>query len=350
MTTFALRGLRTTALFQHASCVPYNATSIAFKSQFLPSSPKLSSLQRRASSTSNPPAKDAAPLSSPLNGPLKTRPPPLDLPPPKDPQTSTVLYYIALGKAYATFYKTGAKAIYTNFRASQPIQDLIDTKHASSIPAAVSANALTRSEFQLLYRNWHDIKRVPIFGLVFIVCGEFTPLVVIALSSVVPWTCRIPKQIAADRKKLEKRRGISFRNLVVEPPTEKGVDALARMQVLHVSWSLGLSSSAWDWLGGQYPGLPTWVLRRKVASSVEYLEMDDKLLGDPKRVDELEAEEVRMALVERGVDVLGKPLKDLRADLIAWLKSRDTAPVERLLLTRPSVWPVKPQYLGDKSS
>ncbi|TVY49263.1 hypothetical protein LOCC1_G000827, partial [Lachnellula occidentalis] len=267
-----------------------------------------------------------------------------------DPSTSTIKHYIALGKAYATFYKTGAKAIYTNFRASQGIQDLVDTKHDSSIPTAVSANALTRSEFQLLYRNWHDIKRVPIFGLVFIICGEFTPLVVIALSSVVPWTCRIPRQIEADRKKLETRRGISFRNLIVEPPTEKGVGALERMQVLHISWSLGLSSSAWDWLGGQYPGLPTWVLRRKVASSVEYLELDDKLLGDPKRVDELEVEEVRMALVERGVDVLGKSSESLRADLIAWLKSRESAPVEKLLLTRPSVWPVKPQYLSDKSS
>ncbi|TVY24656.1 hypothetical protein LHYA1_G006880 [Lachnellula hyalina] len=293
MTTFALRGLLPTP--------PPPLFSIK------------TPLPALASSTSSSVTKDAAPLTSPLNGPLSTRPPPLELPKRNDPPTSTIKYYIALGKAYATFYKTGAKAIYANFRASQPIQDLVDTKHASSLPTAVSANALTRSEFQLLCRNWHDIKRVPIFGLVFILCGEFTPLVVIALSSVVPWTCRIPKQIDADRKKLEKRRGISFRNLTVEPPTEKGVDALERMQVLHVSWSLGLSSSAWDWLGGQYPGLPTWVLRRKVASSVEYLEMDDKLLGDPKRVDELEPEEVRMALVERGGGCSGKALEQFES-------------------------------------
>jgi hypothetical protein len=52
-------------------------------------------------------------------------------------------------------------------------------------------------------------------------------------------------------------------------------------------------------------------------------------------VGELEGEEVRMALVERGLDVQGREEWKLRADLEAWLRSRDGgAPVERLLLTR----------------
>lgn len=109
---------------------------------------------------------------------------------------------------------------------------------------------------------------------------------------------------------------------------------MERMQVLHISWSLGLSSSAWDWLGGTYPGLPTWVLKRKVASRVRYLGDDDRLLGDVGRVGELEGEEVRMALVERGVDVVGREEWRMRADLVAWLQSRKRVGVERLLLTR----------------
>jgi len=87
-----------------------------------------------------------------------------------------------------------------------------------------------------------------------------------------------------------------------------------------------------------------------VGRRVQYLEMDDKLLGSWKRVSELEEEEVKMALVERGVDVQGRPEEQLREDLTAWLRSRDTTAVERLLLTRPSVWPVKPSYLSDKNS
>jgi hypothetical protein len=51
-------------------------------------------------------------------------------------------------------------------------------------------------------------------------------------------------------------------------------------------------------------------------------------------VGDMEIEEVRMALVERGVDVVGKGDKELRGHLNAWLKSTEMVPVERLILTR----------------
>ncbi|KAH7382865.1 hypothetical protein BKA64DRAFT_697454 [Cadophora sp. MPI-SDFR-AT-0126] len=275
-----------------------------------------------------------------INGPLTTLPAPLQTPT-RQPSQSLPGYLFALGKSYVAFYKTGIKNIYTNYKASQPLQSTIDKKHSSSLSAAVKAGALDRSDFQLLARNWHDVKRVPMFALVLLICGEFTPLVVIALTSIVPWTCRIPKQIQSDRAKLEERRRISFRNLTTKMPEKGGVEALNRMQLLHISWSLGLSSSAWDYLGGQLPGLPTSVLRRKVQRRVEYLEMDDKLIERAGDVKDMDVEEVKMALVERGVDVLGKEAKGLKGELGAWLKSREKASVERLLLTRPSAWPVK---------
>lgn len=46
------------------------------------------------------------------------------------------------------------------------------------------------------------------------------------------------------------------------------------------------------------------------------------------------SQEVKMALVERGVDVLGKEDPQLKGDLDAWLKSREKVSAERLLLTR----------------
>jgi hypothetical protein len=206
--------------------------------------------------------------------------------------------------------------------------------------AAVQTNALTRHDFQLLVRNWHDIKRVPTFGLVVLVCGEFTPLVVVMFSNVVPWTCRIPKQVAGDRQILEQRRSISFRNLTMPPPTTPGLQALKRMQLIHISWNLGLSSRAWDWLGGQYPGLPTFMLRRKVAKRIEYLGLDDALIERCGGVGEIVDEEVRMACVERGIDVVGRPVTDLKGDLTAWLKSRKEVPYEYLLLTRQVSCPI----------
>ena len=157
---------------------------------------------------------------------------------------------------------------------------------------------------------------------------------VVAVSSVVPWTCRIPRQIEGDRKKLEKRRSVSFRNLTMPPPVEGCGGPLQRMQLLHISWSLGLSSSAWDYLGGRLPGLPTFILRRQVQRRVEYLGMDDMLIGTCGGVDEMNGEEISMACVERGIDVLGRTEDALRVDLKSWLKSREKVSIDNLLLTR----------------
>lgn len=90
----------------------------------------------------------------------------------------------------------------------------------------------------------------------------------------------------------------------------------------------------WDWLGGQLPGLPTSILRGKVAKRVDYLEADDNLIWMFGGVEEMSFEEVKMACVERGIDVLERKEGDVRENLQAWLDSREKVPVEKLLLTR----------------
>jgi hypothetical protein len=278
----------------------------------------------------------ASPARHKVNGPVSTLPPPLNLPERKPDQPFFPSYAFLLGKAYATFYKNGIKSIYANFMACRPIQAELDNKYNGSLSKAIDAGFLDRTRFQLLTRSWFDVKRVPIFALVFLVCGEFTPLVVVAVTSVVPYTCRIPKQIESDWKALEKRRAISFRNLTAELPKENArVEDLNRMQLLHISWSLGLSSSTWDWLGGQLPGLPTPFLRRKVGRRMTYLHMDDKLIQRDGGVDKMDIEEVKIALVDRGVDVLGQSDVQLKNLLKAWLQAQEREEsVLRLLLMR----------------
>jgi hypothetical protein len=341
MNTTSLRGLRTASIqssiyFDSKTALKLHSLRLASTSTSSSSKPYRSRAPT-SSNTTTPTQQvtSTAPRSS-LNGPLSTLPAALELPVRAPNEPFFFKYAFKLGKAYATFYKTGVKNIWTNYNLSRPLQDLIDKKYNFSLSSAVAAKALSRSEFQLLHRNRHDTKRVPLFGLVFIICGEFTPLVVIALSSVVPWTCRIPKQIDSDRSKLEKRRAISFRNLTDTPPAAAGIVQLSRQQLIHISWSLGLSSSIWDYLGGQYPGLPAFLLRRKVTKAVEYIQMDDSLISaSGLNLKTMDMEEVRMALVERGVDVIGKSDKWLLSHLEAWMKSREKGEaVERLLLTR----------------
>jgi hypothetical protein len=207
----------------------------------------------------------------------------------------------------------------------------VSDKYSGSLSSAISSGALSRADFQLLHRNWHDIKRVPIFGLVFIICGELTPLVVIAISNIVPWTCRIPRQVERDRKKLEERRSVSFRELATVPPSEGGVAGLGREQLMHINWSLGLSSNVWDYFDA---ALTDGRLRKKIQRRVDYLRMDDKLIRECGGVKEMEEEELRMACVDRGINVVGRSNADMRKALQEWLTSAEKVHIERLLLTR----------------
>ncbi|KAH8593931.1 hypothetical protein B0O99DRAFT_626449 [Bisporella sp. PMI_857] len=287
------------------------------------------------------PISDSAISTHSVNGPTTTLPAPLDLPV-RQANQALFKYLFKLGKGYAGFYKTGVKNIWNNYKAALPIQDRVKQKYKGSISIAVREGGLNRQEFQLLRRNWHDIRRVPVFGIVFMICGEFTPLVVLALSNVVPWTCRIPKQIKGDRQKLEERRKISFRNLTLPSTAATKIDSLQRVQLLHISWSLGLSSRIWDWLfPGKLPGLPTAILKSRVRQQLDYFELDDLLINKAGGAKYMNEGELLMACVERGIDVLGRPVEQIRNDLSNWLQAKHKATAEHLLLTRPSVWPSK---------
>lgn len=150
-----------------------------------------------------------------------------------------------------------------------------------------------------MMRSRHDTRRIPVFAVVFLVFGEFSPLVLPFISSVVPWNCRIPKQLQGDREKQEQRRKEAFAKLPSEVLVEKATDGLDREELLHVSNVLGLHSTKWP---GALGLPPTGWLRWKVRRRVEYLELDDTLLergGGPTALDG--GEELKMAVVERGM-------------------------------------------------
>jgi hypothetical protein len=111
-------------------------------------------------------------------------------------------YLYRLGRSYVSFYKTGLKNIWFNYKeyrkikqrlGSFPLNDVVKYSGKDGHPT------ISRREYQLCLRTRHDIKKLIPFGLILLICGEFTPLVVLALgSAVVPSTCRIPRQVAKD--------------------------------------------------------------------------------------------------------------------------------------------------------
>lgn len=174
---------------------------------------------------------------------------------------------------------------------------------------------------------------------------------VVFLSDVVPRTCKIPAQVAGAREKAERRRSVSFRSgLITEPsssptpskpaagPGTSSAEEMANLgqeEILHIGRSLGLFASLWERLG---LGPPVGLVRARANRQLEYLDQDDVLIRKNGGVDAMEMEEVRFALEERGLDVLGKNDVQLTGLLKSWLREKERGPVTRLLLTRPSVW------------
>lgn len=280
---------------------------------------------------------------SAANPPHTTRPPPLTLPERK-PDTSTFSHLLATGKAYLAFYKTGMRYLFANTKLVRAMDANNDTTDA------VKAGHATRSDL-LLRRRWgHDMRRLPLFGLLLLICGEFTPFVVLVFPHVVPYPCRIPKQVEKLRRDVENRRGEAFKTFE-QTVAVSGNESHAKAATdLLVSRSLGLVAPIWDRIGllSAAPGLAHRAVERRLA----YLTEDDTLLRQAGGVPALEPEEVFLASADRGLDVLGQDEGQLRKELVRWLQltrprtnDGDNSQVHdqmlSLLTSRPEAWPLK---------
>jgi hypothetical protein len=285
-----------------------------------------------------------------INPPRSTVPPVLKLPE-RGPE-NIALHLYRTGKAYGSFYFTGVKAVWFNRKASQVIRERIgkDVKRGQDDPAAL-VRSLSRSEFQILSRNGHDIGKLPLFSVLVLLLGEWLPLFVPFMPGVVPGTCRIPKQITGMRGKAEQRRRTSFRIGTTEPrqvdiiktasrwdssssSAKEGADAwpicarsnatallepLEHAQLFHLSNTLNIHSRFWDRLA--IPP-PSSLLRSGIGKRLAYICTDDVLLLKSGNIDKLHSNEILIACEERGIDVNGRREDVLRAELSAWLKAQ----------------------------
>jgi K+-transporting ATPase c subunit len=303
---------------------------------------------RRPSSSAQPPTSTRVPsttstattsLPNDLNPPPSTRPADLNLPAalPASADTSTKLKrYIALGRAYLSFYKTGLKNVYHNYRASIPLRRALglpayipsspprnadlaaaaaaDKPHAATgaasvFKAKVAAAQLSRANLQLVRRAAYDLRRMIPFTLILIICGEMTPLVILALgNAVTPLTCRVPGQIAKARRKrvVEKRAALAAQTGSVSDPGMAAEVALLRglsraEWVERASVEEVMRACAVFGIGGKRRvNVLAPVYRARLRRYVEYLEVDDGLIRGCGGVGAMEAAEVTIAVEERG--------------------------------------------------
>lgn len=282
-------------------------------------------------------------LSSDVNPPPSTRPADLDLPPPLAPSATLrdrFSRYLAVGRAYYTFYKTGLKNVYHNYRASIPIRRALGLPvylptspppvpgtSGAVLDSAVTTLNVSRADLQLVRRAAYDVRRMIPFTLILIVCGEMTPLVVLALgNAVTPLTCRVPGQVDKERLARAKAKQVALQavqgSLGSATPIPPGSDeelawladtfanrdfvaSASAEQVLRVCAVFGLTRSldrpAW---------LVPWIYRRRLRKWIEYLALDDQLIVRGGGVQALNAEEVRTAVEERGGFGVSGPAAD----------------------------------------
>jgi hypothetical protein len=270
------------------------------------------------------------------NPPPSTRPPPLDLPA-RDPKLSTIQHLFRTGKAYLKFYKTGLYQIVTNVRLTWALRDVDELVNLQ--PSSTSTTSQdnkntnkpspprpgTRAAALLQRRTQHDLRKLPLFGLVLLICGEFTPLVVLIIPSIVPLTCRIPAQVRKLQREAEARRKASFSEYAYRLSSQSAgsEDTMSPAGARHICRSLGLVGGVWDRIGLD---IPSFLAQSRAAKGVRTLVGDDVLLVRAGGVPALEADEVRLACVDRGIDVLERDEQTLKDLLSRWLELT-TAPL-----------------------
>ncbi|PYI21190.1 hypothetical protein BO99DRAFT_441743 [Aspergillus violaceofuscus CBS 115571] len=301
-------------------------------------------------------------LSTNINPPASTRPADLTLPTALSPSASPadkLKHYLAVGRAYLTFYKTGLKNVYHNHRAAVPLrralgvpahlptsaylvvtkESLVASKGNANVSTTMTTTttaktaknnssnnnnnnnkknnnnnrpaAISRSSFQLLHRAAYDIRRMIPFTLLLIVCGEFTPLVVLALgNAVTPRTCRVPRQLEKERaKRVQRKKGA----LLLDRGTVTAPEVGSEKEMKSLRWLMAASGDgdreaaaracAVFGLAGSHDRLAWPVLplyRRRLERYLDYLEVDDELIRRGGGVQAMEAAEVRIAVEERG--------------------------------------------------
>lgn len=161
------------------------------------------------------------------------------------------------------------------------------------------------------------------------ICGEFTPLVIVFVTGAVPRVIWIPKQVRGQRERAEERRRIcqqiggfesSAGTMILRDEISSFTGSRQREAYRYIAQSLGLYSEFLD----KYVSflIPPGFVRRRVDRRLEDLKVDDFAIVRDGGVQGMNKEEVVTACEERGMDVLGKEEGELRKALSKWVEER----------------------------
>ncbi|KAL6171879.1 hypothetical protein ACJQWK_02877 [Exserohilum turcicum] len=271
-----------------------------------------------------------------LNPPAFTYAPEISVPARKVDQ-NFVKWLWSAGRAYLTFYKTGISHVRQTAKFAKTLR-----KKAAQTPNKTMSEVLSRAEWHVVRRSRVDVLRLPGFGLLVLLMGEWLPVVVMYLTPLIPEACRIPQQVERAIRKREDKRQDRLRKISLDTmrllskdrpslATESSSTPAVKGQVVsnRKAWQdmtlfeLCITAAKLDC----YPALfdwvpltpPKWLVQRNVRKKMEYLETDRALIERDGGLAALGIEEIKRACVDRGLPVLGKREGELRKALaIHW--------------------------------
>lgn len=342
----------TTVLGQtlRASRVNQITPSLAFAQRSLPCQARRwvhdesSTTTNAVSNNTNGTAVESAPAGdAQLNPPPTTRPPPLTIPS-REAAGSQIKYLFQLSKAYLGFLKNGVKNVNVNRKLLRAKYDRTPKDDRPSLlRPGVVPKTFSRADWLLMWRTRHDLIRIPAFGLLVMATGELSILIAAAVDGLVPYPCRIPSQAFHAQERAEARRKRCFDQLDAKAP-EGALSANLPVSVArtHALRSMYISGDLWERLHFLPPGM--WQIKGTL--KMMFLEGDDQTIVRDGGVAGLIHEEVKLACMDRGINILGKSETDLRGKLGDWLRltaaediTERRKRITTLLLTRQENWP-----------
>ncbi|KAH8724659.1 hypothetical protein GQ44DRAFT_708559 [Phaeosphaeriaceae sp. PMI808] len=247
---------------------------------------------------------------------------------PRQPKQNFFSYLWKAGRSYITFYKTGVKHV----RQTRKVAQTLRQTAKRLAPRRDFAEVTTRATWQIIRRSRKDMLRLPAFGIIFLICGEWTPLLVLYMTPLVPEPCRIPSQVQRELSKTEDRRHMRQRRAGLGATAHHSASLNATQadfirnanplkltvaELTAASARYDCHSRIWDWM---FITPPKFLLQRNVRKKFKYLGTDDKLIEKFGGHCKLERREMERACIERGIDVLGKQEEELRRELAKYFK------------------------------
>lgn len=224
----------------------------------------------------------------------------------------------ARGKALAGFYKVGIVNSWRNRRISADIRRKYRVRNSHEFASAIeetdhlraieevhlgvinekARSALpSREEFLTVVRSERDTRKVPLFAVVFAICFECTPLVLMVWPSLAPSTCYSVKYIQKLNSRYTRER-LKLSNQDVSDATSVYMMPRPGLEVFYKCVLGGSTLAARI--------APLAYLRQKVARHITMVRADDCLIRRGN-IRDLIPEEMRRACAMRGLPLDAPP-------------------------------------------